>query len=119
MRGIDIVFHLAAQLGVRYSLLKPSETNNVNTAGTLNVLEAARDSKVRKVFNVSSLSVYGNQKTLPIKKTSETHPISPYGVSKMATEYYCNIFHQTYGSNIVTLRYFTVYGPAQRPDMAI
>ncbi len=119
MREIEIVFHLAAQPGVRYSLLHPVETNEVNTAGTLNVLEAARANEVEKIVNVSSSSVYGEQKELPIKETAETHPVSPYGASKLAAEYYCRIYYQTYGVNIITLRYFTVYGPRQRPDMAI
>lgn len=119
MRGADIVFHLAAQPGVRYSLLHPVETNNVNTVGTLNVLEAARENEIVKLVYASSSSVYGNQERLPIKETAETYPISPYGASKLAAEHYHRIYHQTYGLNIVTLRYFTVYGPRQRPDMAI
>lgn len=117
--GIDIVFHLAAQPGVRYSLLHPVETNNVNTTGTLNVLRAAKENEVIKVINASSSSVYGNQERLPIKEIAENYPISPYGASKLAAEHYCRIYQQTFGLNIVTLRYFTVYGPRQRPDMAI
>lgn len=118
MNDIDIVFHLAAQPGVRYSLLHPVETNNVNTAGTLNVLKTAKENNVERVVNASSSSVYGEGVSLPIKETEITKPISIYGASKLVAEHYCRIFHQTYDLNIVSLRFFTVYGPRQRPDMA-
>jgi UDP-glucose 4-epimerase len=93
-------------------------TNEVNTTGTLNVLEAARRNDVSKVVYASSSSVYGNQSRLPTKEAAGKMPISPYGTSKLAAEHYCRIYHRTYGLNIVSLRYFTVYGPRQRPDMA-
>jgi len=70
------------------------------------------------VVNVSSSSVYGDQATLPIKETAEKVPISPYGASKLVAEHYCRIYHEAYGLDVVSLRYFTVYGPRQRPDMA-
>jgi UDP-glucose 4-epimerase len=118
MKNIDFVFHLAAQPGVRFSLVHPVETNIVNTVGTLNVVEAARRNGVSRVVNASSSSVYGNQTRLPISESAEKTPISPYGASKLAAENYCRIYHQTYGVDVVSLRYFTVYGPRQRPDMA-
>ncbi|EMR74213.1 nucleoside-diphosphate-sugar epimerase [Thaumarchaeota archaeon SCGC AB-539-E09] len=118
MKNVDIVFHLAAQPGVRYSLLNPAETNNVNTEGTLNVLEAAKDNKVERVVNASSSSVYGEEVSLPIKETETLKPISIYGASKLACEHYCRIYHDTYGLDVVSLRFFTAYGPRQRPDMA-
>jgi UDP-glucose 4-epimerase len=118
MRGVEVLFHLAAQPGVRYSLLHPVLTNNVNTAGTLNALEAAKENGVGKVVNASSSSVYGDQATLPIKETAEKAPISPYGASKLLAEHYCRIYQEAHGLDVVSLRYFTVYGPRQRPDMA-
>ena len=118
MRGVEVLFHLAAQPGVRYSLLHPVLTNNVNTVGTLNALEAAKEHGVEKVVNASSSSVYGDQVGLPIKETAKKAPISPYGASKLLAEHYCRIYHEAYGLDVVSLRYFTVYGPRQRPDMA-
>jgi UDP-glucose 4-epimerase len=118
MRGVEVLFHLAAQPGVRYSLLHPVLTNNVNTTGTLNVLEAAKEHGVGKVVNASSSSVYGDQVEFPIKETAKKVPISPYGASKLLAEHYCRIYHEAYGLDVVSLRYFTVYGPRQRPDMA-
>jgi len=119
MKGINLVFHLAAQPGVRYSLLNPVETNSVNTSGTLNVLATALKYRVDRVVNISSSSVYGDQTKLPMKESGQLSPISPYGISKLTAEQYCNFYHTTFGLNVVTLRYFTVYGPRQRPDMAI
>ena len=84
MKGIEIVFHLAAQAGVRYSLLHPVETNNVNTAGTLNVLEASRKNSVERIVNASSSSVYGEGVALPIKESELKAPISTYGAGKFA-----------------------------------
>jgi UDP-glucose 4-epimerase len=118
MRGMEILFHLAAQPGVRYSLLHPVLTNNINTAGTLNALEAVKENGVGKVVNASSSSVYGDQATLPIKETAEKTPISLYGASKLLAEHYCRIYQEAHGLDVVSLRYFTVYGPRQRPDMA-
>lgn len=119
MKKVDIVFHLAAQPGVRYSLRKPVKTHIVNTTGTLNVLRAAKENSIKRMIYASSSSVYGNAARLPIKEDYPKNPISPYGVSKLAAEYYCRVYHQTYNMDIVILRYFTVYGPRQRPDMAI
>ncbi|MFH1786626.1 MAG: GDP-mannose 4,6-dehydratase [archaeon] len=118
-RGCSTIFHLAAQPGVRYSLDHPAEVNEINALGTLNVLEAARECDVERMVNASSSSVYGNVKTLPMREEQDTNPISPYGVSKIVAEHYCRFYARTYGMGVCSLRYFTVYGPRQRPDMAI
>ncbi|MFX0139929.1 MAG: GDP-mannose 4,6-dehydratase [Candidatus Hodarchaeota archaeon] len=119
MKRIEIIFHLAAQPGVRYSFRHPHKTINVNTLGTLNVIKAAIENNIEKIVNASSSSVYGEQDNLPIKETARMYPTSLYGVSKLSAEHYCRIYHQIYDCEIISLRYFTVYGPRQRPDMAI
>ena len=119
MNKVDIVFHLAAQAGVRYSLENPLKTNKVNTNGTLNVLNAAKENKVKKVVFASSSSVYGAPQYMPIDEKHPTNPISIYGASKLAAEKYCQIYNDLLDLPTVTLRYHTVYGPRQRPDMAI
>ena len=85
----------------------------------MNVLLAARDEGVRRVVSSSSSSVYGNAVRLPAREEDPTVPISPYAASKLAAEQYCRLFYELYGLQSVSLRYFTVYGPRQRPDMAI
>ncbi|TFG56061.1 MAG: NAD-dependent epimerase/dehydratase family protein [Methanomassiliicoccus sp.] len=115
----EVVFHLAAQAGVRISVKDPLRSHHANTTGTLNVLLAARDEGVRRVVSSSSSSVYGNAVRLPAGEGDLTVPISPYAASKLAAEYYCSLFYKLYGLESVSLRYFTVYGPRQRPDMAI
>ncbi|HUT27837.1 MAG TPA: GDP-mannose 4,6-dehydratase [Methanomassiliicoccales archaeon] len=115
----EVVFHLAAQAGVRISVKDPLRSHHANTTGTLNVLLAARDEGVRRVVSSSSSSVYGNAVRLPAGEGDPTVPISPYAASKLAAEYYCSLFYKLYGLESVSLRYFTVYGPRQRPDMAI
>ncbi|TET90505.1 MAG: NAD-dependent epimerase/dehydratase family protein [Methanomassiliicoccales archaeon] len=117
--GVDVVFHEAAQPGVRVSIRDPFKTHSTNVDGTLNVLLASSDSDVKKIIYASSSSVYGNDVTRPTRENCGTRPISPYGVSKLVTEHYCRVFGELYGLKIVTLRYFTVFGPRQRPDMAI
>lgn len=119
MEDIDVVFHEAAQSGVRKSVLNPMKTHLTNTTGTLNVLITAKDSDVKKVIYASSSSVYGLIDKLPQMESHQTVPLSPYGVSKLSAERYCNSFYKMYGLKTVSLRYFTVYGPRQRPDMAI
>lgn len=119
LEGVETVFHQAAQPGVRVSIKNPFKTYSVNVNGTLNVLLASRDSDVKKIVYASSSSVYGNGVPRPTHEGCETRPISPYGVSKLATEHYCRVFGELYGMKIVPLRYFTVFGPRQRPDMAI
>jgi len=113
------VFHEAAQAGVRASVEDPYKPNNVNVVGTLNVLVASRDAGVERVVNASSSSVYGTVAYLPFDEVHPTVPVSPYGVSKLAAEHYCRVFHEVYGIPTVSLRYFTVYGPRMRPDLAV
>ena len=118
MKNIDIVFHLAAQPGVRYSTYNPAKTNQVNTTGTLNVLKAAEEVDVKRLIFASSSSVYGQPRYMPLDEKHPTDPISVYGVSKLAAERYCRIFNDYLGLPVVILRYHTVYGPRQRPNMA-
>jgi len=119
MKNAKVVFHLAAQPGVRFSSQNPWKTNEVNVTGTLNVLLAAKNNRVEKFVFASSSSVYGIMQTLPCSEDHPTLPISIYGASKLAGEKYCQAFHRIYNLPVVMLRYFTVYGPRQRPDMAI
>lgn len=118
-KDIDVIFHEAARPGVRYSIKDPFLPNKVNVIGTLNILKASLDSNVKKVVNASSSSVYGKVEYLPFDENHPTHPISPYGVSKLAAENYCRVFYEIYGLKTTSLRYFTVYGPRMRPDLAI
>jgi len=117
--NIEIIFHEAARPGVRYSIKDPFLPNKVNVIGTLNILKASLDSDVKKVINASSSSVYGKVDYLPFDEKHPTQPISPYGVSKLAMEHYCRVFYEVYGLKTISLRYFTVYGPRMRPDLAI
>ena len=116
---VEFVFHEAAQAGVRISVEDPFKPNNVNVLGTLNVLKASLDAGVKRVINASSSSVYGKVRYLPFDEAHPTMPVSPYGVSKLAAEHYCRVFYEVYGLPTVSLRYFTVYGPRMRPDLAI
>ncbi|SDM91839.1 UDP-glucose 4-epimerase [Halogranum gelatinilyticum] len=115
----DVVFHQAAQAGVRTSVEQPQKVNEINVDGTLNVLEAARDSETERVVVASSSSVYGKPESLPYDEEHPTTPVSPYGGSKLAEEQYTRIYNEVYGLPTVALRYFTVYGPRMRPNMAI
>ncbi|HZX10806.1 MAG TPA: NAD-dependent epimerase/dehydratase family protein [Acidobacteriota bacterium] len=115
----DCIFHLAAQAGVRASWGDNFSTytkNNIES--TQNILETCKKHQVKKIIYASSSSVYGNSPDLPMKETSRLFPYSPYGVTKLAAENLCSLYHQNYGLPVVSLRYFTVYGPRQRPDMA-
>jgi len=116
---VEFVYHEAAQAGVRISVENPFKPNNVNVLGTLNVLKASLDAGVKRVINASSSSVYGKVQYLPFDEAHPTMPVSPYGVSKLAAEHYCRVFYEVYGLPTVSLRYFTVYGPRMRPDLAI
>ena len=118
-KDVDYVFHEAAQAGVRISVENPFKPNNVNVLGTLNVLQASLEADVERVINASSSSVYGKVEYLPFDEKHPTQPVSPYGVSKLAAEHYCRVFYEVYGHPTVSLRYFTVYGPRMRPDLAI
>src|SRR6267143_611200 len=116
----DQVIHLAARAGVRPSLEEPALYQRVNVEGTVNLLEAARLNGVKKITIASSSSVYGVNAKIPF---SETDPIfsaiSPYAASKLACEALGHVYHHVYGMDIAMLRFFTVYGPRQRPDLAI
>jgi nucleoside-diphosphate-sugar epimerase len=115
-RGVDYVLHLAARTSVPRSLKDPIETNRVNVDGTLNVLVAARDAKVKRVVYAGSSSVYGETPTLPKRESMTPAPISPYGVSKLTGEIYGRLFLRHYGLEFVALRYFNVFGPRQDPS---
>jgi UDP-glucose 4-epimerase len=119
MIDIDYIFHEAAQAGVRISVDDPIKPHEVNATGTLNLLDTAKDADVKKIINASSSSVYGKTKYLPFDEAHPTEPVSPYGVSKLMAEHYCRVFQELYGLKTVSLRYFTVYGPRMRPDLAI
>jgi len=112
----DYVIHLAARTSVPRSVKDPLETNRVNIEGTLNVLLAARDNKVRRVVIAASSSAYGETPTLPKKETMQPVPISPYGVTKYVAELYAFVFGRCYGLETVCLRYFNIFGPRQDPD---
>jgi UDP-glucose 4-epimerase len=115
----DVVYHQAAQAGVRKSVEEPATVNEYNVDGTINVLEAARRHDATRVVVASSSSVYGKPAYLPYDEDHPTTPVSPYGVSKLATEQYARVYHEIYGLPTVSLRYFTVYGPRMRPNMAM
>lgn len=115
----DFVFHQAARTGVRSSVDDPRTYDEVNVDGTLNVLDAARDSDVERVVVASSSSVYGKPVYLPYDEDHPTTPVSPYGASKLAGERYACAYNEVYNMSTVALRYFTVYGPRMRPNMAI
>jgi UDP-glucose 4-epimerase len=114
-RGVDYVLHLGARTSVPRSVMDPLETNRVNVDGTLNVLVAARDAKVKRVVFAGSSSVYGETPTLPKREDMPPAPISPYGVSKLVGEMYGQVFQRVYGLEFVSLRYFNVFGPRQNP----
>ena len=112
-QGVEYVFHQAALPRVVRSIEDPLSVNEVNIKGTLDVLLAARDSGVRKVIYASSSSVYGEPLALPQKEDMPPNPLSPYALTKLAGEYYCNVFRRIYGLSTVCLRYFNVYGSRQ------
>lgn len=115
MEGMDVVLHQAALPSVPRSIRDPITTNEVNVVGTLNILMAARDEKVQRVVYASSSSVYGDNPELPKHEGMSPSPLSPYAVSKLAGEKYCDVFSQLYGLETVCLRYFNVFGSRQDP----
>jgi UDP-glucose 4-epimerase len=118
--GVDWVFHQAAQAGVRASWGRDFEIYaKHNVVATQRLLEAARDAGVRRFVYASSSSIYGDTADLPMREESLPRPISPYGVTKLAAEHLCWLYWKNYGLCTTALRYFTVYGPRQRPDMAM
>lgn len=117
--GVDYVFHQAAQAGVRASWGKDFEIyteNNINA--TQQLLEACRMRPIKRLIYASSSSVYGDVKEFPMRETMFLQPVSPYGVSKLAAEHLCVLYWKNFNVPTISLRYFTVYGPRQRPDMA-
>lgn len=118
--GIDIVIHLAAMAGVRYSIKNPEQCCSVNIMGTLRLLEECKNTGVNKFIFASSSSVYGNNKKTPFSEDDNVDsPISIYAASKKSGELFCSTYSSLYNISIACLRFFTVYGPRQRPDLAI
>ena len=113
--GVELVFHQGALRSVPRSVEDPYAYHDVNVTGTLRLLLAAREARVRRVVCASSSSVYGDQPVLPLHEELRPQPISPYGASKLIGEYYCANFSRHYGLETVSLRYFNVYGPRQDP----
>jgi len=116
---IEFVYHEAAQAGVRTSVEDPLKPHEINLTGLLYLLLAAAENDVTRFVNASSSSVYGPAEYLPFDESHPTNPQSPYGVTKLAAEHYCRVFDELYDLPTVNLRYFTVYGPRMRPNMAI
>ena len=116
MKGVTHVFHCAALISVADSADNIQEYENVNTIGTINVLEAAANAKVESFVFSSSCSVYGEDDIILRNESSSTNPVSPYAWTKVHGEHYCKYFHEIYNLNTVVLRYFNVYGPKQDPN---
>lgn len=117
---VDYIFHQAAQAGVRASWGKSFDIyTRYNLLATQKLLEYYKDREIKKFVYASSSSIYGNVDELPIREDTPKNPFSPYGGTKLAAENLCSLYYQNYGTPIVSLRYFTVYGPRQRPDMGI
>src|ERR1700757_2908591 len=117
---VDAIAHLAARAGVRPSIQHPQLYYDTNVSGTLHLLEAARVTGVERFVFASSSSVYGVLKTVPFSEDQHlTQTLSPYGATKVAGEFLCSTYSHLYQMRVVALRYFTVYGPRQRPDLAI
>lgn len=115
----DVIIHLAAKAGVRPSVADPRGYEEVNIAGTVNLLELAHKNGIKKFVFGSSSSVYGPAATPPFREDAPLMPISPYAATKAAGELICHTYSYLHGMNITCLRFFTVYGPRQRPDLAI
>lgn len=117
---ISQVIHLAALAGVRPSIERPLEYEEVNIRGTMNLWELCKEFKIIKFINASSSSVYGNNEKIPFEESDNVdQPISPYAATKKSTEILGHVYHHLYGIDMLHLRFFTVYGPRQRPDLAI
>jgi len=118
--GIDTIVHIAARAGVRPSIAQPVLYYDVNVTGTLRLLEFARERGITRFMSASSSSVYGNNEKVPFSEDDRVdNPISPYAASKKAGELLCHSYTHLYGITCLNLRFFTVYGPRQRPDLAI
>ena len=119
-KDINIIVHLAARAGVRPSIAQPLLYTDVNINGTTVLLEAAKEQRIGKFIFGSSSSVYGNNEKVPFSEDDNVDfPISPYAATKKAGELICHAYHHLYGISVTCLRFFTVYGPRQRPDLAI
>jgi len=117
---VDYIFHLAAQAGVRYSIEHPSEVTHNNITSTVNIFEhALKHTNIKKVIFASSSSVYGNPIYTPLDEAHPKNPISPYAISKLSGEIFADYYSREYNLPITSLRFYTVYGPRGRPDMAI
>lgn len=117
---IEVVVHLAAMAGVRPSIENPVLYQEVNCLGTQNILECMKEKRIMNLVMASSSSVYGNSKTVPFKESDIVDfAISPYAATKKANEVMTHVYHKLYNMNVIMLRFFTVYGPRQRPDLAI
>jgi len=116
VKGVDVIFHLAASVGNVRSIEHPIDDSQVNVLGTLNILEAARNNRVSKIVFSSSAGIFGELKILPIKEDHPAEPDSPYGASKLAAEKLCLVYAKLYSMECVCLRYFNVYGINQRYD---
>lgn len=117
---IDMVIHLAALAGVRPSIERPLEYEEVNVRGSMNLWELCREFNIKKCICASSSSVYGNNEKIPFSETDNVdHPISPYAATKKSGEILGHVYHELYHIDMIQLRFFTVYGPRQRPDLAI
>ncbi|MGE8432920.1 MULTISPECIES: GDP-mannose 4,6-dehydratase [Chryseobacterium] len=118
--SIDMVIHLAALAGVRPSIERPLEYEEVNVRGTMNLWELCKDFNIKKFICASSSSVYGNNEKVPFAETDNVdNPISPYAATKKSGEILGHVYHNLYQIDMIQLRFFTVYGPRQRPDLAI
>lgn len=111
--GVEVVYHLAALPGVPHSMERPAETARHNVLATVNVLAAAKDAGVRRVVFSSSSSVYGGDGPFPQREDAPPRPMSPYAASKLSCEWYCRTFAEAFGTDVVSLRYFNVFGPRQ------
>lgn len=116
VKGVDCVFHVAANRAVLRSVDQPLETNEVNVTGTLRLLLASREARVKRFVFSSSSSIYGNTRKFPSREEDLPQPQSPYAASKIMGEYYCRMFSSLYGLETVSLRYFNVFGPRQNPE---
>lgn len=115
LEGADYVFNLAALVSVPESMDKPKECIDINVGGLINLLEAAKKHKIKKLVHSSSAAVYGDDPELPKITAMRPNPKSPYGITKLDGEYYCQMFSESYGLKTVSLRYFNAFGPRQDP----
>lgn len=118
VRGVDVVFHEAAEPSVPRSIADPAATMDINVTGTLNLLTAARDADVRRLVLASTCAIYGDTPASPKRESLAPSPLSPYAISKLTGEQLCAAFTQLYGFEAVALRYFNVFGPRQDPTSA-